>query len=834
MKSPIKYQYDVKIEFAEPNPENRPRRIPKSFYNMIVRTFMNNNFPGRIYAYDGDAILYTGHPLGNGLLEPMTAEVSIRDPDREVDRNFLVTIKFAAEIDFSLLHEAIVRQGSLEDSRIENARTCLQIIFRGNSARHNVIQSGKAFLNPVSEFQIGKGKVIKQGLSHTVILGTNKAFLNVDVIYKIFAKSGNIIDEIIQEVLADPPRRDQPPPRPVDLSGGLSRYQQQDLEEFINLIKGLKVEVKIPNGPVLLRSRVNGLKECPRRNYFEREGTRITVEQHFQDMHGYAIRYPNLPCLWIGPLNRNHCYPIELCSILPNQAKKLKNSDSDIRAIGSKATCDTRQRARNIMGAASAVSIRPQNEYLSDFGVQVAGEFTQVESKILIHPKLGYRSSVVEVNKGQWNPGVFRGSRPLNNWCIVVLDDRVNKEHVLDFKGKFIRYGQQMGMTIENINPDRHVEYQDSRISEDKLKELFKNLLKKFQVQLVLVVLPFRNTNDVYSRVKKASEIKSGVLTSCVKDINFKKAMDSTIKNILLKVNTKLNGVNHILLPVPSLQEKGQWCIGNRTMVLGADVTHNAPQDRQKIPSVAAVVASHDEHASLYNMEWSFQQEDRRNIDHEIIKNLKEMVTKQLKFYIQKLGYKPERLIFFRDGVSEGEFDKVRFIEIRAIKQACLDVCKENTPLTFVVVQKRHRTRFFPDPQDKRQDSLIHDKNRNVPAGTVVDTEIVRQDMFEFYMVSHASILGVARPAKYKTLLDESNITAEELQHLTYYLCHMFNRCTRSVSYPAPTYYAHLACKRIRSYLSTSASVDMSNLREAERRLKGDQQFYLNNPLYFI
>jgi hypothetical protein len=61
---------------------------------------------------------------------------------------------------------------------------------------------------------------------------------------------------------------------------------------------------------------------------------------------------------------------------------------------------------------------------------------------------------------------------------------------------------------------------------------------------------------------------------------------------------------------------------------------------------------------------------------------------------------------------------------------------------------------------------------------------------------------GVSRPTKYHLLWnDDDNMKTDELEQLTYYLCHMFSRCTRSVSYPAPTYNAHLAAYRARVYL---------------------------------
>ncbi|KAL1233611.1 hypothetical protein TPS_09231, partial [Trichinella pseudospiralis] len=53
---------------------------------------------------------------------------------------------------------------------------------------------------------------------------------------------------------------------------------------------------------------------------------------------------------------------------------------------------------------------------------------------------------------------------------------------------------------------------------------------------------------------------------------------------------------------------------------------------------------------------------------------------------------------------------------------------------------------------------------------------------------------GTSRPTRYHVLLDESNMNANTMQSITYYLCHIYGRCTRSVSIPAPVYFAHLVC----------------------------------------
>lgn len=185
----------------------------------------------------------------------------------------------------------------------------------------------------------------------------------------------------------------------------------------------------------------------------------------------------------------------------------------------------------------------------------------------------------------------------------------------------------------------------------------------------------------------------------------------------------------------------------------------------------------------------------------------------------------------YRDGVSDGYFEEVMNTEVMAIRNACLDLQKDGTfkPwITFIVVQKRHHTRFFPK---NRNDS--EDKNCNVPAGTCVDTVITHPTAQNFYLVSHASIQGVAKPTKYRTLWDDADMTDDELEELTYHLCHLFARCNRSVSYPAPTYYAHLAAARAKVYCELK-DLDMRYLGEEQKKLSIQKEIFIDRPMFFV
>nr|XP_021484740.1 protein argonaute-2 isoform X2 [Meriones unguiculatus] len=135
--------------------------------------------------------------------------------------------------------------------------------------------------------------------------------------------------------------------------------------------------------------------------------------------------------------------------------------------------------------------------------------------------------------------------------------------------------------------------------------------------------------------------------------------------------------------------------------------------------------------------------------------------------------------------------------ELLAIREACIKLEKDYQPgITFIVVQKRHHTRLFCTDKNERVG-----KSGNIPAGTTVDTKITHPTEFDFYLCSHAGIQGTSRPSHYHVLWDDNRFSSDELQILTYQLCHTYVRCTRSVSIPAPAYYAHLVAFRARYHL---------------------------------
>ena len=97
-------------------------------------------------------------------------------------------------------------------------------------------------------------------------------------------------------------------------------------------------------------------------------------------------------------------------------------------------------------------------------------------------------------------------------------------------------------------------------------------------------------------------------------------------------------------------------------------------------------------------------------------------------------------------------------------------------------MKKRHNTRFFTWDKQSNQTNNIQPGNHIVElpssferfdwhclflSGTVIDTDIVSPNGFDFYLNSHAAIQGTSRPMLYQVLYDEIGFTSDDIQQLT-------------------------------------------------------------------
>jgi len=762
------HHYDISIQ-----PDKCPRKVNREIIETMVHAY------GKIFStlkpvFDGRSNLYTRDPLpiGNDRVE---LEVTL--PGEGKDRVFHVAIKWLAKVSLYALEEAL--EGRTRTIPLD-AIQALDVVMRHLPSMTYTPVGRSFFSSPDGYYHpLGGGREVWFGFHQSVRPSQWKMMLNIDVSATAFYKSQPVI-EFMCEVLDIRDVNEQRKP--------LTDSQRV---KFTKEIKGLKIEIT-HCGTMRRKYRVCNVTRRPAQmqsfplQLENGQTVECTVAKYFLDKYKMKLRYPHLPCLQVGQEHKHTYLPLEVCNIVAGQRciKKLTDMQTSTMIKATARSAPDREREINNLIRKADFNNDP---YVQEFGLTISNSMMEVRGRVLPPPKLQYGGRTKQQalpNQGVWD---MRGKQfftgvEIRVWAIACFAPQrtVREDALRNFTQQLQKISNDAGMPI--IGQPCFCKY---ATGPDQVEPMFRYLKSTFQgLQLVCVVLPGKT--PVYAEVKRVGDTVLGMATQCVQAKNVNKTSPQTLSNLCLKINVKLGGVNSIL--VPTIRPK---VFNEPVIFLGADVTHPPAGDNKK-PSIAAVVGSMDAHPSRYAATVRVQQHRQ-----EVIQELSAMVRELLILFYKTTRFKPNRIIMYRDGVSEGQFSTVLQHELTAIREACIKLEPEYKPgITFIVVQKRHHTRLFC--ADKKEQS---GKSGNIPAGTTVDAGITHPTEFDFYLCSHQGIQGTSRPSHYHVLWDDNHFDADELQCLTYQLCHTYVRCTRSVSIPAPAYYAHLVAFRARYHL---------------------------------
>ena len=568
---------------------------------------------------------------------------------------------------------------------------------------------------------------------------------------------------------------------------------------LLHELGSLKVEI-MHRGAERRKFRVIGISRLPASQLTfpdTERGTQVTVADYFKEEY-QELRYPHLPCLHVGSPKRHVYLPMEVCKVIAQ--KRARRLDERMASEMNSRTCTRPQdRARHIHERAAAAEYH-NDPYLQEFQLACRANLVEVEGRVLAPPSVQYGDSgattTVQPKLGAWN---MRNTHlhtpvPLRSWAVVNLG-KSQDHQVHRFVELLVRVMSEMGILIEpqaQRPPIFKGAAGDTAALMAQAARAASELIGGGRPQLLMVLKPDTDQQS-YFHIKRVSDTELGIPSQCCIDKHVFKCNRQYVSNVVLKVNAKLGGINMTLVEnLPKFEQP--------TMIFGADVTHPGAGDKT-MPSIAAVVASMDRYAARFS--GAIRMQGHRV---EIIADLEDCALAMLKqFYRSTSGIKPARIVFYRDGVSDGQFAHVMAQEVTALRRAFKRLDASYAPrITFIIVQKRHHTRFFAK---RKQDS---DRSGNPLPGTVVDSGVCHPSEFDFYLLSHAGIQGTSRPTKYAVLLDENNFSADELQTFTYNTCYTYSRSTRSVSMAPAAYYAHLLAARARCFYDGAESPSIS------------------------
>ena len=779
----LRYQVDI-----TPPPRASAPAAPPALPRLLCRELLSQVASqlgwGAGWAYDGQHTLYGPRPL---LREPeQTFELPRPDARKPGQtETFTVTIRGLGVFELAkhFAHFAATKGAPLP----WDALGALDIILRqsrqplaGNPS--SWIQVGANFLNGAVPRPLGAtGLELWPGYSASMRLNASSPSLAmvIDTAAAAFVSA----QSVSSYVRAASGARPNAPLTP------------RDIRAASKALRGLKVECRFADAKTGAQRRrahrCKGLTLQPASAaMFDSDGSggKESVATYFQRAYGLKLREPHLPCVDVSASKAKPCWlPMELCSVVAGQRRVLVEDAVASAAIIRETAVRPADRLRLIEAEVKDIAALPT---LAAFGLKVSTQMARVAGRVLPTPTLEYaggKTVSVEPGRGAWS--ALRERMPLAGvspraWGAIALDDRDGPQ-LSAFLSEFSAVMERSAGVRLPPAPAVTAAARGETL-EDSLRRAIRPMAAKAGTAPILLLVVMREVSDDYNRIKVLLDQELGVISQCMLSKHLgggdvkggggrggdggrgggRGRGDGGVDrlylgNLALKVNAKLGGCNVLLRPSAPGGVRIAGVSEVPTLLIGADVTHPSPGS--DAASVAAVVGSVDLHGGRYEARLSVQP-----AKEESILDLGGMCAELLRVFNRCTGKKPERVVFFRDGVSEGQFQMVLQRELPQLRRAfaSLGDGSYSPAVTVVIVQKRHHTRLFSaNPKET-------DRSGNVPAGTTVDTGIVHPHEFSFFLCSHAGIQGTSKPSLYHVVADENGYSADGLQRLCFDLAH--------------------------------------------------------------
>ncbi|KAH7318887.1 argonaute-like protein [Rhizoctonia solani] len=806
--SPI-YHYDA-IELGYPLPIKRNLEIVRFLQEKVVPTVFT---PRGVC--NGRKNLFSSRrlPLRGRNGNAQSFNVTLRPPyERPAPRVYPVNLRLVGNIDPGSLKQYCNGKISI-NNEVLTSFTPLNIILRMKSSL-SLTMGVRRLLADREMRSIGGGVELWRGYFISIRPGIRSLIVNVDTSTGTMFAPGPMIN-VCSQILESQ--------GPLALIPGksLTDRERLKLQRFLSGVRFVTVDSmsrRHGGGRARVLRGITALGASSLR-FINKDGLEITVNQYFLSL-GIALRYPEFVCV---ETSSGAAYPIELCYIVPGQSYR-RNIPPHLLAECLAFTRKVPQDRLNSIVASDDVLNHDTSDYMQSFGMTIDSTPKKCLARTLKAPLLDFGENMTHrPENGAWN---FKGRKfykaaQVPGWAMVVYDTRGCKEGVVrQAISHLVSQAARMGIHMDENPP---ILFPPARAQDvaQHLQSAGQQVYQRYHAPpaLLVVVLP-SNGADLYQAVKYFGIVARGVATQCLTGNTLRSQGEQYWVNVCLKINTKLGGVNSKL----NVFDGASWMFDPEcpVMIIASRITHPAPGAAGR-PSFVGVVGSLDSDIVRYSAVDSLSSyrsgvmNGLESVVYELIgrhawwKKNQERQTKSF----------PERIIYYHSGISDSEFSRVLDVEVPAVKAAC-GRHKINPKLTVIIVGKRHHVRFFPTHG-------MEDQTGNCPAGTVVDNVVGNPQEFDFYLQSHHSPAGTSRPMHYSVIYDENDFSQDGMQELTYALCHINARSTRSLSVPAPLHYADRVTACMNSHYDPS--IDYHDV-EKEEDIQGDKGIQRYHDLF--
>ncbi|KAL7797242.1 Piwi domain-containing protein [Trichoderma ceciliae] len=810
------YQYDIVLS---PEPDKRGPVLKKIWaHPTLKKALATCNYP--MWILDGSRLAWSPSLVDRGEIR-VHVDLDDGNPPARAGRSnkFYLILRKTTEIQMGVLKGYLERRIQFNNS-VQEALNFMDHLIRQWPSEHllairrNFYKKNEAGLPLLGGgiIEVHKGTYASLRLSNNLAQGGVGLALNADVTNTCFWTGRQTLDQIMINFLGTLDRTYKGVNtatttmfRPVKNDRG--EWQSSDAFKQLRKLRKLKFTIRHNNRDPRLADKVYTVMDFlfdkkygpeganARTVSFDYSGRQISVADYYREKYKAHLRFAHLPLICTG---KNGHIPMEFAFVEPMQRYAFKLNPEQTAAMIKIAVTRPNVRKADIMKNVRDLQL-PQDPYLRHYGIQLDTQFAKTEARILPPPAVNFSQGTADPKySGRWD---LRGKKffkqnviSLTNWGFLVMDDCVNpnqlQQFARTFKTTFMGHGGNCQTDPVIVNVPGNIKNNVAQALAHAHNQITR---ERGYTRLIFVVVQHKNSPH-YERLKKSADCRFGILTQVVNGASVASNNGQYHSNVCMKVNAKLGGSTSRTNPPWRLQ--GTYFPKDRpTMIVGVDISHAAPGGPS--PSVAAMTMSVDRDATKYA---AMVETNGYRVEMLTSANVNFMFGYLCKVWMVAHERQfPKHVIYFRDGVAEGQFAHVIEQEIREIKTYFKQVAP-GLPLpkfTVIVATKRHHIRFFPERGDR---------NGNPLPGTLVEKEVTHPFMYDFYLCSHVAIQGTARPVHYHVLIDEMNIPVNELQKMIYHQCYSYARSTTPVSLHPAVYYAHLAGSRARAHENIATS----------------------------
>ncbi|KAK2902445.1 piwi-like protein 2 [Channa argus] len=534
--------------------------------------------------------------------------------------------------------------------------------------------------------------------------------------------------------------------------------------------------------------------KSPKDTFTLMNGTQTTFVEYYSKHYGITIKEIDQPLLRHRPKERSkpggkqiitgEILLVPELSFMTGIPEKMRKDFRAMKDLTMHINVSSEQHTHSIKQLLKNISTNPESQMeFSRWGLEIGPDILVVKGRALPIETICLQSSSFATSADvSWSREIVRdasiSSIPLSIWAIFYPCRCADQAEEL--VSTFMKVAGPIGVQLA---PPIRVKLKDDR-TETYVKSIHSQLTSEPNMQLVVCIM-VGNRDDLYSAIKKLCSVDCPIPSQAinVRTISQQQKLKSVAQKILLQINSKLGGeLWTVSVPLKHL------------MVVGVDVHHDTSKSHQ---SVMGFVASVNSSLTRWYSRVTFQ-----TPTEELIHGFRVCLLAALQKYFEVNHNLPEKIVVYRDGVSDGQLKMVEQYEIPQLIK-CFETFPGYEPkLVFIVVQKRISTTLY---------SWASNHFGTPPPGTVLDHTLTQKDWVDFYLLAHHIRHGCGLPTHYICLYNTANLTPDHLQRLTFKMCHLYWNWPGTIRVPAPCKYAHKLAFLSGQYLHSEPAIQLSD-----------------------